>query len=623
MKEGEKTMGQYSELASNVIENVGGKENIASLTHCFTRLRFKLHDESIANDEVLKQMDGVVTIMKSMGQYMVVIGEHVPLVYDEVLLQLGMQKQDMVETPSEKEEKQSVLRRVMAVVMAGMSPLLNLLCACGIIKGALVIGTLFGLSTQDGIYQLLNAAGDSVFYFLPLVLGYNVASHMKMDPILGLIIGAALCYPTINGTDLVLFGNSINVSYTGTFLPIMIAISVAAPLYKVLMKAMPNVIRGFCAPLLTLIIIFPLTFVVIGPVANLIGTWISVAMNTMIEAVPIIAAPLFAGVWQILVIFGVHNIPGMLALMDVSAGNPSAPMVIMILPAFAQIGVVLAVYFKTKDKKLKSIALPAFASGVFGITEPAIYGVTLPRMKMFIISCIGAAASGLFIAIFNMKTYTFSGMGIVGLLGLLNPESPNILPIILAPATGFIVAFILASLFYKDTETNEMIKATQIKEIEQKDVTILSPVKGRVEAIAKCSDEAFAMEGLGKGVVIYPETGEVIAPCDGIVKILFPTLHAIGIESENGCEILIHIGINTVELEGKYFTPFIKQGDKVKAGQLLMRFDIHAIEKEGYCTEIPVVITNTNKFKDIVVMEEGTISQKQPLLTAIVKKEVK
>lgn len=609
-------MKQYKEFASDIIKNVGGKENIRSVRHCYTRLRFRLEDEGKANEAVLKEMDGVITIIKSAGEFMVVVGEQVPFVYEEVCKQIDFDSQEKEDAPEET-EKTGILNRIMQAVMGAMSPLLNMLCACGIIKGLVVVLGLLGLSADSGVYMLLNAAGDCIFYFLPLVLGYNVAKYMKMDPILGLLIGAALCYPTINGVDLDILGYTLNVSYTNSFLPIMLAISLAAPLYRGLTRVLPNVIKGIFAPLITLLIIFPLAFLVVGPVANVIGSWISVAMNASIDTVPLLAAPLFAGIWQVMVLFGVHNIPGVLAMMDLSAGNPNTPIAIMILPAFAQIGVVLAVYLKTRDKKLKSIALPAFASGIFGITEPAIYGVTLPRLKMFVISCIGAAVSGLCLAIFGLKSYTYAGLGIIGLLGLLNPEDPQVPAIILCAVSGFVVAFLLAFVIYKEDyiagERSEEVPAAAVEK-KDKEERLAAPVNGVVKPISQCSDEAFACEGLGKGVVFDPADGGVYAPCDGVVTALFPTKHAIGIESDNGCEILIHIGINTVELNGKYFEAKVEQGTRVKRGEVLVIFDKEAIEKEGYSTEIPVIVTNTGDYAEVISLKEGKISRLEPIL---------
>lgn len=609
-----KSMKQYQEFASDIIKNVGGKGNIQSVRHCYTRLRFRLEDEGKANEAALKELKGVITIMKAAGEFMVVVGEQVPFVYEEVCSQIGFHSQEKEEGPEEK-EKTGILNRIMQAVMGAMSPLLNMLCACGIIKGLLVVFGLLGLSADSGVYMLLNAAGDCIFYFLPLVLGYNLAKHMRMDPVLGLLIGAALCYPTINGVDLNVLGYTLNVSYTNSFLPIMLAISLAAPLYRGLTKVLPNVIKGIFAPLITLLIIFPLAFLVVGPIANVIGSWISVAMNASIDTVPFLAAPLFAGVWQVMVLFGVHNIPGVLAMMDLSAGNPNTPIAIMILPAFAQIGVVLAVYLKTNDKKLKSIALPAFASGIFGITEPAIYGVTLPRMKMFVISCIGAAVSGLCLAIFGLKAYTYSGLGIIGLLGLLNPEHPQVLAIILCAVSGFAAAFLLAFAMYKEEPAaEENLEDVPAAELKDKAERLAAPADGVVKPVSECSDEAFACEGLGKGVVVYPADGEVCAPCDGVVTALFPTGHAIGIKSDHGCELLIHIGINTVELNGKYFEAKVEQGARVKQGEVLVTFDKDAVEREGYSTEIPVIVTNTADYTEVLGLMEGEISRLEPVL---------
>ena len=612
-------MGKYSKLAEDIIKNVGGKENIIDLKHCITRLRFNLKDESIANDDILKNMDGVITIMKSMGQYMVVIGEHVPHVYTEVCEKIGMKPYGGQEGEEAKEKKSSLFNRVLNVVMGGMGPCLNMICASGIVKGVTTLLTVSGIiKPEDGIYLLLTAIGDAIFFYLPLMLGQNVAKKLEMDPFLGFLIGAIMCYPAINGVDLSLFGHVFNATYTGSFLPVVFMIAAAAPLERFFKKYVPDLVSNFIVPVLVLIIVIPIGFVLIGPVANLIGVGINYGMNSLIEVSPLIAGTLLAGFYQVFVLFGVSGVLYMFPFMDLMQGIPSQLMAYTYFACFAQIGVVLAIYLKTKDKKLKSIALPAFISGIFGVTEPAIYGVTLPRIKMFVVSCIGSATAGIVVYFANIMMYTYAGMGVIGLLGLLNPKGPEILPLVIATVVPFVFSFVVAYLTYKDDEVEAKIETKVDGKVEKTGKeTVFAPIKGEVAPLKESADAAFACEALGKGIVIKAEEGKVVAPFDGVVRTLFPTKHAIGIASDNGCEMLIHVGYNTVQLEGKYFESFVTQGDTVKKGDLLVSFDINQIKEEGYSIETPVVITNTDNYLDIIETKNKSVEAGEELLTVI------
>ncbi|MCC3670198.1 beta-glucoside-specific PTS transporter subunit IIABC [Terrisporobacter mayombei] len=612
-------MGKYSKLAEDIIKNVGGKENIIDLKHCITRLRFNLKDESIANDDILKNMDGVITVMKSMGQYMVVIGEHVPHVYTEVCEKIGMKPYGGQEGEEAKEKKSSLFNRVLNVVMGGMGPCLNMICASGIVKGVTTLLTVSGIiKPEDGIYLLLTAIGDAIFFYLPLMLGQNVAKKLEMDPFLGFLIGAIMCYPAINGVDINLFGHVFNATYTGSFLPVVFMIAAAAPLERFFKKYVPDLVSNFIVPVLVLIIVIPIGFVLIGPVANLIGVGINYGMNSLIEVSPLIAGTLLAGFYQVFVLFGVSGVLYMFPFMDLMQGIPSQLMAYTYFACFAQIGVVLAIYLKTKDKKLKSIALPAFISGIFGVTEPAIYGVTLPRIKMFVVSCIGSATAGIVVYFANIMMYTYAGMGVIGLLGLLNPKGPEILPLVIATVVPFVFSFVVAYLTYKDDEVEAKIETKVDGKVEKTGKeTVFAPIKGEVAPLKESADAAFACEALGKGIVIKAEEGKVVAPFDGVVRTLFPTKHAIGIASDNGCEMLIHVGYNTVQLEGKYFESFVTQGDTVKKGDLLVSFDINQIKEEGYSIETPVVITNTDNYLDIIETKNKSVEAGEELLTVI------
>lgn len=592
---------KYRELASDIIREVGGKENVNSLRHCITRLRFRLKNESLANDEALKNMNGVVTVVKAAGEYMVVIGEHVADVYDEVCAQLGFAPDQ--QSADETEEKQSFIEKALGIIMAGMGPTLNLLCASGIIKGLLVIFMMLGLSRESGIYMLLNAAGDALFYAMPLFMGFNVAKKLGIDPYFGFLLGAALTYPTIQGTDISLFGLTINATYTSTFLPILFGVVLAAPIYKFLNERTSPLIKGFLVPMITLMIAFPLTFALIGPAANLIGVGINSVFSFLFEKVPLIACTILGALWQIMVMFGVHGIPMMFAFASLMEGNPNMMLASVSGVCFGVAGILFAVMLKAKDQSFKSTCGSAGVSAVLDVTEPGMYGIIVPRKLLLGISCAAGAVAGLIVGLFKMKMYTYAGMGVIGMLGLINPDGAQLFAILLLVVLPFVVGFVLTSVLYRDDSTAE--KPAENKAEGNRAEVIAMPVSGEIRSLSESSDEAFASEVLGKGVMILPDNGEVTSPVSGTVRTLFPTKHAVGIVTADGCEVLLHIGINTVNLGGRYFEAFVNQGDTVTNGQKLVSFDKEAVEKEGYSSEILMIITNTNDYLDIITMQNG------------------
>ncbi|MBP1043890.1 PTS glucose transporter subunit IIA [Vagococcus sp. BWB3-3] len=610
-------MEKYNQLATDIIANVGGKENIISLAHCVTRLRFNLKDEALANDEVLKNMDGVVTVMKAGGQYQVVIGNHVPDVYKVVREQAGISDESDAAAIG---KKMSFKDKFFDLITGIMMPSIAILSASGIIKGLNTVLAISGVYTMDSsYYMLINAIGDAMFYFFPVILGYNTARKLKSNPILGIVIGAALCYPTINGVDLGFFGFNVNATYTSSVLPVILIVALAAPLERFFNKVIPDVIKTFMVPMLVMLIAIPLGFIVIGPVANLIGVLIGEVINSIIGFSPIIGGLIVGASWQVLVLFGVHMMMIVPSMMNVMSGTPDTFMAMISVVSFAQTAVVLAIWLKTKNQKLKNIAFPAWISGIFGVTEPAIYGITLPRIKMFVISCIGGAVGGAVAGFFNLKVYTMAGLGIFSLPGFIDTEAGSmtgVVQVCIAIVIAMVISFGLAYAMYKDDAVAEPVAATE--KVSVKKEVLMSPIKGSVMPLSQVADDAFAQEVMGKGLAIEPIEGKVYAPCNGTVMTVFPTKHAIGIISDNGCEILIHLGMDTVKLDGKYFESHVVQGEKVTTGDLLVSFDLEAIKKEGYSMETPVIITNTADYLDIIPMNSKNILAGSEMLTLLI-----
>lgn len=583
-------MVKYEELVNFIIKNIGGKENVVSLTHCVTRLRFQLKDESKANDEVLKTNDGIITVMHTAGQYQIVIGNHVGDVYETILPKLGLIG-EVVETKNKTSLKDKFVDLVSSIFM----PAIGMLCACGMIKGLNTILSFAGIySSASGLYTLIDAIGDSIFYFFPVITGYTSAKKFKLTPFIGMVIGLALCYPTINGADLSIVGINMNVSYTSTVLPVILTVAIAAPMERLLNKYIPDVVKSFLTPMIVILLSTILGYMIIGPVANTVAGWLSDGVLSLYSISPVLAGIVFGGLWQVFVVFGVHITFIVLAIMNLAAGHPDPILSLQAFVAFSQTAVVLAIFLKTKQKKLKSICFPAIISGVFGVTEPAIYGITLQRLPMFVISCIGGSLSGAYAAFAGLKYQQMAGMGIFEMPAMFpqNGTGTAMFQCVIASAFAIIPTFIAAYVFYRDDYQDDNVTESLSEEVNQ-------PIEGKIIPLSQVEDDAFSQEVLGKGIAIIPSEGKVYAPFDGTVITLFPTKHAIGIVSDNGCEVLIHIGMNTVQLNGKYFTSHVQQGDKVKKRQLLVEFDIDHILQEGYNLETPVIITNTKDYSNI------------------------
>lgn len=621
-------MGKYEKLAKEILENVGGKENINSLTHCITRLRFRLKDESIANDEALKNNPGVVTVMKSAGQYQVVIGNHVPAVFEDVCSIAGISN----DAPAaEAEAPKGVLDTLIDIISGCFQPILGPLCAAGIIKGlnallVFLLGT--GFSTS-GTYLVLNAIGDSIFYFLPIILGYTAAKKFNVNVVVGMIIGASLCYPTIQTDSLSAAGKAIGTlpmigayytkflgipfisgNYTSTVVPVICIVALAAQVQKIAKKYVPEMLQNFFVPFFVLIISLPIGLLVIGPVVGLLTQVLSNFFAALYKLSPIVTATVVGAFWQCLVIFGLHW--ALVPMAMVNLGNLGFDTILpgMTGTTFAATGIMIATYLKTKDPNKKALAIPATISAFCGVTEPAIYGFLLPEKTPFVFSCIGGAVGGAIMGALNAKMYVMGGLGIFSVVSFISPkgEASGLVAALICGAVSMLVGFLLAFFFGKK-EDNKVVEAVKANE-----ETILAPIEGTIKPIEDSSDAAFASGALGKGVVIIPSVGKVYAPVSGTVTVLFPSLHAIGITSDSGVELLIHIGINTVQLEGKGYIAHIKQGDHVECGQLLVEFDMDYITSEGYSLETPVLVTNYNDLKEVKITDKTNSSLKEELL---------
>ena len=607
-------MGKYEQLAKDIIKNVGGKENVLSLTHCVTRLRFQLKDEGKANTDVLKNMDGVVTVMQTAGQYQVVIGNHVPDVFKDVCEVAGISGGE----GSGEKVKRKFSEAALDIISGIFMPSIGILCASGILKGVNIILDMAGLiPAASGLGQILAGAADAMFWFFPIILGFNAFKKLGGNPYLGMTLGAALCYPALQGVNLNVLGFNVNATYTSTMLPILVMSFIAVPMEKWLNKVVPDVVKTFVVPAVVLFVCVPVGFCLIGPAANEVGAIINNVIQGAYGFSPIVAGILLGFLWQLLVMVGCHVLVVLPMMMGLMAGEPQLLMAVVAFPSFVQTGAVFAIWLKSKNKKLKTIALPAWISGIFGVTEPAIYGVTLPNGKQFILTCVGAGVIGGLSVLLGVSQFTMGGMGVFALPAMIDPAngSGSIISAVIVAVAAIVIGFIIAFVTYKDKK-EAVIENKEEKLVKGREV-ICSPLNGNVLPLSEAKDDAFAQGLLGNGVAIDPADGKVVSPVDGTVMTLFPTKHAIGLVSDNGAEILIHLGMDTVKLDGKYFEAHVKQGDKVKKGDVLVTCDVEAIKAEGYSMITPVIVTNTADYLDVVEMASGTVKAGDDIISCL------
>ncbi|KAF1302394.1 beta-glucoside-specific PTS transporter subunit IIABC [Candidatus Enterococcus willemsii] len=628
-------MGKYEELAKDIVREVGGKENVNSLTNCITRLRFKLKDESKANDEALKNMDGVVTVMKSGGQYQVVIGNHVPDVRKDVDAVLGT-----LEPETDSGPKGNLFNQFVDIISSIFQPILAPLSAAGMLKGLAAILS-FALGSEfaaTSTYAVLNAMGDGLFLFLPFFIGYTAMQKFGGSPFVGMMIASSMIYKGfIDGSIAATFAETGGLNFFGipfsvpaagygsSVMPIIAATAFAAFLEKQLRKIIPDVVKLFLVPFFTALITIPLTFLIIGPVMNVASDALGDLLLGIQNFSPILFGLVLGFSWQILVMFGLHWAIIPFVIISLSQGTPTALLSPSGSVSFAQTGAVLAIMLKTKNLKLRELSIPAFISGIFGVTEPAIYGITLPKKRPFWVSCIVGGVTGAIAMALGTQSYRMGGLGIFRYPNLITNEGDPKFAIyaMILDAAALIAAFALVWVigFSDDAPTalsKEEAKGSftgQKKALGKQEA--FAPISGKALPLSEAKDAAFAEGIMGKGIVIEPTVGEVVAPFDGTVLTIFPTKHAIGLVSDDGLEVLIHIGIDTVQLEGKHFESFVESNAKVKKGDKLVNFDIAAIEAEGYSTQVPIIVTNTQDYADVIGTTQPTVQSGEVLITAV------
>lgn len=616
----------YEKLAKEIVGYIGGSENVNALVHCATRLRFKVKNTQNVDKKKLEQLEGVITVLDSGGQIQVVIGQHVADVYDTIFEVTDLKKENQSDA-EESGEKKNLLNTFMDTISGIFAPVLGVMSGAGMLKALLILCTTFGwLKADMGTYRILYAAADGVFTFIPVFLAYTAAKKFRANEFVAVGVAAALLYPDL--TAAYSAGEALTflkipvvlVSYTSSVIPIVISVYALSKLEKGLKKIVPTVCKTFLTPLLSLAIMVPATYLVIGPIADTVGKALASGYTGLVGLNPVIAGGLLGLIWPAAVMFGVHWGFVPIVMNNIAEYGRDTLFTITGPNNMAQAGATLGVFLKTKDKSVKELAGPAALSAVLaGITEPAIYGVTLRFKRPFFIGAVFSGIAGAIVAAAGTGAPTLLGTSILTLPGYIGVGFVGFL---IACAIAYFGSAIVTYFFgYSDDmlPKKEEKKEEPQEIIPAKDEALLAPVSGKVIPLSEVRDEAFAGGILGQGAAVIPENGEICAPCDGVISVMYPTGHAVGIKSDIGAEILIHVGMDTVTLNGSCFDVQVKAGDHVKAGQLLVRANIEGIKKEGLDITTPVIVANTADYMQIKMAAEKSVKRGEVLLNCVSK----
>lgn len=623
----------YQELAGRILDLVGGKENVSGLTHCATRLRFNLKNESIAKTDALKSTPGVLGVVQNGGQYQIIIGNDVNHVYKPIAEKCDLSNTEKT-GPS---EKQSLGARFIDTITGIFTPVLPAITAAGMLKAVLAVLTAFKLvDTAGSTYQVINFMADAAFYFLPILLANSAAKKFGCNQYLAMMLGGILLHPNFvnmvtvskeTGVAIKLFFLPIyNAAYSSSVIPIILSVWFMSYVEPVADKISPKPIKFFTKPLITILVSGIVALCALGPVGYIIASWIADGVNLLNTYVSWLVPMILGGVFPLLVMTGTHY-----GIIPIGINNRmTTGFDTIVYPAnlasnIAQGAASFAVAVKTKSRDVKQLASSAGITAVCGITEPALYGVNMRFKTPLISACIGGAAGGLFVGLFNVKNYGGGSPGLLTLPGYIGENGFNdLIFACIGAAIAFVLAFILTYILYRD-KTVEADGAGDVREeVSAKRVmdgaeaaTICSPVTGKVVPLSQVGDPTFAQEILGKGAAVVPEDNLFVSPVNGTIQTVFDTKHAIGFLADDGAEVLMHVGLDTVNLKGKHFEALVKEGDRVQVGTPVLRADIAAIKKAGYETVTPVIITNSLDYAEIISVSGGNIKNAEAIFKTV------
>lgn len=623
----------YQAIAKEILKDVGGKDNIVDVTHCYTRLRFVLKDTKQVNKEALLQTEGVISVVESGGQYQVVLGNKVAHVYNALEPLLAQQ----LTTKTSTKEKNSLGNRILNTVAAIFTPVVPAIAASGMLKGILAIAVMVANNFYQvdlkplNTYIILSAASDALFYFMPVILGYSAAKVFKTNEYIAMVIGATLCYPTIvslmtEESAVTLFGLHVTkANYVSTVIPIILAIFILAYVQRFLEKVIPEVLKIIMVPTLSLLLMIPATLLLFGPIGIYLGDGVNWLYYYIMNLSPILLGGFIGGIWCVLVIFGAHRGLVPIGINDVARTGRQNLLAFAGAANFSQAGAAFGVFVRTKNKDLKAVAASATVTALFGITEPAIYGANLRLKKPMIYAVASGAAGGALMGWGGSYGTAFANQGLLTIPVYAEAGTKAFICYLLGCGIAFFGAFLLTIfLGFNDLPLDESrqepglkTEAGTVKEKQR----IQAPVQGQLVSLDQINDEVFASQQMGKTLAIYPTEEQIVSPGNGQVTALYPTHHAIGLKLDNGAEILLHIGINTVELKGRGFETFVKVGERVRLGQKLLSFDKQIIQAAGYDPTVLVIVTNTAEMAVIETTKQTEITPQTNLFFMQVKEQ--
>lgn len=626
----------YTQLAKEVVAAVGGKENIVNVTNCMTRLRFVLKDDSIPDKDKVAGIKGVKGVMNQGGQYQVIIGTHVSEVVKDVRREAQISGEGSINKEDMKLiKKDSLWNRFFKTISGCIMPMLGPMIAGGIIKGILVILVTAGILTKtDGTYLVLYAAGDAILYFMPVIVGFTCGKVFDCNPYVTAVIGAAFLYPDLvsavsaEGGITFLKIPVAATSYTNTFLPIVLASFVASKLEKLAKKFIPSMLQLMLVPTFVLAVTVPLSWIVIGPVMNTVSSWLSKGVFGIFGMSPLLGGTLLGAFWQLVVLLGLHAAFIPILMNNLFSQGYDPVNAVLGLTVWALAGVTLGYALKNKDPEKRGIGFGSLASALCGVTEPAIYSIALPNFKLFVCAWIGGGISGGILGALGGKMYTMAGDGLFRIPAMINPEGLDIsfygfiICALISFAVSAVLAFIMADSGVEeaeqvaeqmDTDMNNHVLEENKMISDNKETIICAPVSGKVICREDIPDETFASGIMGEGVGIKPEEEIIVAPFDGEITSVVDTGHAVGLTSFDGVELLIHVGVDTVKMQGDGFQVFVTEGQKVKTGEKLLKFDRDKIRKAGYSDTTAVLVTNSDDYSSVKTVAEN-VKQKDTVI---------
>lgn len=605
----------YPKLASTILENVGGKENVEFVMNCATRLRFTLKNMDLAKTEEIKNTKGVIDVIIQNGQYQVCIGPDVIDVFKE-LNKIGDFSQKKEEEPK---NNQKLIDKFFGVVSGIFTPIVPVLMAAGMVGALLTVLDLIGvLPSTSSTYYVWNLIKEAGFYFLPFYVAYTASQKLGANPFLSMLLAGVLLHPQLSNfsslgvEQLTFFGIGIKaVTYSSTILPIILSVWLLSYVEKFFTKVCPQVIRAFSVPMLSTMVVVPLVLIIIGPAGGYLADYMSVFVQYLGNNLGFLAVGIIAALTPIMIATGTHSFAFPVIVTTLAMNGYEA----LIVPAMlaensAMAGAAFAVGIKTKDKDVRAEANAATLSACLGISEPAMYGINLPRKTPFYATIIASGIGGVVAGLLGVRFYAVASASFVGLPATIGEGSMmGVVYSLIVIAVSFISAFIFTIILgKKDLETNVDNKEAE-SQMTMKGEEILSPLDGELIELSDVKDKTFASGAMGKGVAIKPVEGILVSPINGHIEMIFNTKHAIGLKSDDGAEILIHIGMDTVNLQGKYFEVLKNAGDNVKVGDELIRFDIKAMESEGYDVTTPIIVTNSQEYVDVIPDACGEIKK--------------